>query len=132
MQEPVDPNLGRKSMVIGVLDDKDDMDAPTAKPRMDVEGDSTTHSGTTTDDDNHQQTDAINDEELADSAFGKSIQKKVHIAEFVKEPTATVRKPKGNKTLLREDARRETLVNIKRNVSGVLFSKVGPSTSSSI
>lgn len=103
----------------GVCDNKD---------RMDVDCDS----GTTFDEANNQQMDGINDEELADSAFGKSIQKKVHIAASVKEPITTVRKPKGNQTTLKEDTRRDTLVKLKKNVSGVLLSRIGPSTSSSI
>ena len=61
-----------------------------------------------------------------------SDNRKVRMDESVEEPATTSRKTKVHQPPQKEDTRRITLVNIKQNVSGVLLSKVGPSTNSSI
>jgi hypothetical protein len=71
-------------------------------------------SGTTTKGENNQEVNMVTDEELANFAFGKSIQQKVHMAESVQEPTTTVRQNKGKQTLQKEDARREKFVTLKK------------------
>jgi hypothetical protein len=78
--------------------------------------------------------ETITDHELANSTFGNYVQQKskVRMEKSVQEPTTTVRKPKGHQHVQKEDARRETLVKIKKNLSGVLLSKIGPSTNSPI
>jgi hypothetical protein len=59
------------------------------------------------DQENEDKTDhdveTLDDDDLANSSFGKSIQKRVHMAKDVPEPTTTVRKTRDLQEFHRED-----------------------------
>jgi hypothetical protein len=93
---------------------------------MEIDGDIIPYRGTTTNGENNKEVDMVI------GGTGQFCIRKIHPAERCtwqipsKNPQQLSDKTKGKK-LQKEDARRETLVTLKKTVGGVLLSKIRPS-----